>query len=171
MAAAYAVPLAVLPSSLWRIGLLLGLPFIGVDSDLYVDFSIADVIYILALSLVGMTAALLTLGLVQRWGEVLPRWLPLLGGRRVRPAFAVSVACLGAFLVLLISWQFLRGGAMLFDNAESGLETHFTASGQVLLIGTYLPFLAWGPLLLAVTWSYWRRTRVAVDAPRVDRAA
>jgi hypothetical protein len=27
--------------------------------------------------------AILTLGLVQRWGEVFPRWIPFLGGKRV----------------------------------------------------------------------------------------
>ncbi|MGW3581096.1 hypothetical protein ACWDM8_07195 [Streptomyces rubiginosohelvolus] len=29
--------------------------------------------------------AILTIGLVRGWGEVAPAWIPLIGGRRVRP--------------------------------------------------------------------------------------
>jgi hypothetical protein len=33
---------------------------------------------------VAVGGAILTLGLVQRWGEIFPRWIPRLGGRRSR---------------------------------------------------------------------------------------
>ncbi len=36
-----------------------------------------------ALATLAVGGAILTLGLVQRWGEVFPRWIPLLGGKRV----------------------------------------------------------------------------------------
>ncbi|MFI1680909.1 hypothetical protein [Streptomyces sp. NPDC020607] len=35
-------------------------------------------------------------GLVREWGEVVPAWVPVLGGRRVRPLAAVVPALLGA---------------------------------------------------------------------------
>jgi hypothetical protein len=35
------------------------------------------------LATVAVGGAVLTLGLVQRWGEVFPRWLPVLAGQRV----------------------------------------------------------------------------------------
>lgn len=39
---------------------------------------------------------LLSLGLVQRWGEELPGWIPWVGGRRFHPLVAVVPAALGA---------------------------------------------------------------------------
>ncbi|WP_141746805.1 hypothetical protein [Streptomyces agglomeratus] len=70
--AAYAVPLVTLPSGLWRIALVAGLP---VASDpVRTGWG---VLYVLTLTAVSEALALLTLGLVQPWGEVVPRWIPL----------------------------------------------------------------------------------------------
>ena len=44
----------------------------------------------------GLVGAVLTLGLVQRWGEVFPRWMIGLAGRRVPIALAVVPASPGA---------------------------------------------------------------------------
>ncbi|MFD6228995.1 hypothetical protein ACFWFZ_19300 [Streptomyces sp. NPDC060232] len=38
----------------------------------------------------------MSLGLVRRWGEELPRWIPRLGGRRFHPLVAVVPAAPGA---------------------------------------------------------------------------
>ncbi|MRR28967.1 hypothetical protein EG834_01220 [bacterium] len=47
----------------------------------------------------GLVGALLTLGLVQRWGEVFPRWMVGLAGRRVPIGLAVIPALLAAVLL------------------------------------------------------------------------
>ena len=48
----------------------------------------------LGLALLSLGGAVLTHGLVARWGEVFPRWIPGLGGRPVPPMLAVVPASL-----------------------------------------------------------------------------
>ncbi|GAA0271258.1 hypothetical protein GCM10010302_06030 [Streptomyces polychromogenes] len=50
--------------------------------------------YVVGLSVLTEAPALLTTGLVSEWGEVVPRWVPLIGGRRVAPLVAVIPAFL-----------------------------------------------------------------------------
>lgn len=52
--------------------------------------------YLLLLSGLSMGLALLTLGLVHDWGERVPGWVPLLGGRTVPTRAAVFPAAAGA---------------------------------------------------------------------------
>ncbi|MBB4943934.1 hypothetical protein FHR32_008335 [Streptosporangium album] len=155
--AAHAVPLVVLPSSLWRVALVAGIPT-GIAQPVIIGAG--EKVYILSLSVVSELAAFMTLGLVRPWGEVVPRWIPLLGGRRVRPLAAVIPACIGAGLVALICAWAVRGLLV-------GLTDQWSPAGLAVLAVCYLPLLAWGPLLLAVTWSYWRRHRRPVAAGEV----
>jgi hypothetical protein len=60
------------------------------------------------LATVAVCGALLTLGLVQRWGEVFPRWLPGVGGKRVPPALAIVPAMLVALVVTSAGLSFIR---------------------------------------------------------------
>ncbi|WP_067186386.1 hypothetical protein [Microtetraspora niveoalba] len=152
--AAHTVPLLALPSGLWRVALVAGVP-IGFNGQV----PPGETAYILALSVVSELAALMTLGLVRPWGEVAPRWIPLIGGRRVRPAAAIVPACVGAALIALICAWALRG------QFQGMLADEMTTAGHALLIACYLPLLGWSPLLLAVTYSYWRRHRRATAVP------
>ncbi|MFD0661346.1 hypothetical protein [Thermocatellispora tengchongensis] len=81
------MPLLVLPSSLWRIGLAMGLPLGYTEQGLrdIIGTTMWGPLYLVALAALTEGAALLTLGLVRPWGEVVPRWIPLLGGRTIRP--------------------------------------------------------------------------------------
>ncbi|CAM3245257.1 hypothetical protein [Stackebrandtia soli] len=155
--AAHAVPLVVLPSSLWRVGLVLDLPVIGALNPLWTFTPVAEVVYILLLSIVGEAAALLTLGLVRPWGQVAPSWIPFIGGKPVNPVAAVTASCVGAFFVLVVCVQMVAGGV------GAGFSGILNASGQVVMVACYLPFLAWPPLLLAVTYSYYRRNRAGTS--------
>ncbi|MBB0247150.1 hypothetical protein FNQ90_24240 [Streptomyces alkaliphilus] len=153
--AAHAVPLLTLPSGLWRIALAAGLPVS--------EISLRDgreVLYVVSLSVLLGALALLTLGLVQPWGEVVPRWIPLLGGRGVPPLAATVPALLGGIAL-----------AGLFSRA---FHSHCTGVGQeaigtpaqyALLWLCYLPLLAWPPLLISVAIAYHRR-RTAFPLPR-----
>jgi hypothetical protein len=106
------------------------------------------------LSVVSECLALLTLGLVRPWGEVVPRWIPLLGGRRVRPAAAVVPALLGAAGLLgLCAWSLYAQYAGLGEGLDG------SPFQDVLLVVCYAPLLAWPPLLAAVTIAYHRRRR------------
>src|SRR6266511_723890 len=52
-----------------------------------------------ALGTMGLVGSILTVGLVRRWGEVFPRRIPVLRGRRVPIPLAVVPAMVVAFLV------------------------------------------------------------------------
>lgn len=144
---AHAVPLLVLPSAVWRIAFVAGLPVAGIPVGGGLEH-----VYVIALVLVSEGAALLTLGLVQPWGEVVPRWIPLLGGRAVRPMAAFLPAVTGA-AALVVVWGWVFWGMATTDFFE-----HFDSTAQRLLVTScYLPLLAWGPLLAAVAIAYRRR--------------
>lgn len=143
---AHLVPLLTLPSGLWRIALVIGLPLTNAEVG---GFWMR--VYIVSLSLVSEGAALLTLGLVQPWGEVAPRWIPIIGGRRVRPLAAFIPAITGAaFLTALWTWVF-------WGMAGSEFYDYFNGPQAVIVTLAYVPLLAWGPLLAVVAIAYVRR--------------
>ncbi len=142
------VPLLVLPSAMWRLAFVAGLPVAA--GGLGDPPGFGERVYIVGLSLVTEGLALLTHGLVRPWGEVVPRWIPLVGGRRVPPLAAVLPAVFGAIALTAIwtyaTWQFID------DPTVIGGAGH-----QWLLAVCYLPLLGWGPVLLAVAVAYYRR--------------
>jgi hypothetical protein len=144
--AAHLVSLVVLPSALWRLGLVLGFSMGGTTNGEPVHVTGGEAVYVLSLSVVTEGLALLTLGLVKPWGLRFPR--------RVVLAFAgfgvVSLA-------LLWGYAFRD-----FPNVAQGSENlQFSDAGYVLLLVCYMPLLLWAPLLAAVTFDYARRTRPA----------
>ncbi|WP_067488800.1 hypothetical protein [Actinomadura hibisca] len=153
--AAHAVPLVVLPSGLWRFALGLGVPLGFAEGSDLADFPHPVVTpYVFGLSLVAEFFAFLTLGLVRGWGEVFPRWMPLIGGRDVPALAATGVASLGAVAVSLIFGALGLGwrDAMAAPDSPHGF-------GALVMSAAYLPLLAWGPLLAAVTVHYYLRRR------------
>lgn len=129
------------------------------DDDPCLNSSITPVfewVYVTAiLPIVQLGLALLSLGLVQRWGVGFPRWLPLLGRRRVPISFGVAAAISGAVgIVAVVVWtQIIRGGQPR-DPAPPGC----TLPGDDVH-AYYLPMLLWPPLLLILAWHYRRRRR------------
>jgi hypothetical protein len=171
--AAHLITLLVLPSGLWRVGIALGFSM-GISSAAGVDASSGlvrgwGVFYVLALTALSEAISLLSLGLVRPWGEVFPRWIPLLGGRRVPPIPATLVAATGAVALTAI-WTFATVNFFRLTLAgPPGQGLEFTnAWWEALVIACYVPLLLWGPLLLVVTWSYYqrRRPRSPVSASR-----
>lgn len=158
--AAHAVPLVTLPSGLWRIALAGGLPVS--------EFPLRsgwEVLYVVSLAVVSEALALLTLGLVRPWGEVVPRWVPLLGGRRVPPLAATVPALLGGVALSgLLSWAFYS------HYTGAGQDMIGAPAQQALLLLCYVPLLAWPPLLVAVTIAYYRRRTAVSSATRSHRA-
>ncbi|GHG99484.1 hypothetical protein [Streptomyces lanatus] len=108
-------------------------------------------LYLILLFVVSEALGLLTLGLVQPWGETVPRWIPRLGGRSVPPLAAVVPATLGALVSMATVYYFFL--AIVFGGFPPGHST----TEKALLTASYLPLLAWGPLLGAVTYAYYRR--------------
>lgn len=163
--AALLVPLVVLPSSVWRISAVaLHVPIV---KDLPADSSgnlpswIPVELYVVLLSIVSELLAFTAVGLVSTWGEVFPQWVPFLRGRRVPTLAAVIPGAIGAtiltvlwieMLVMLALGRTLTGGAIPDDGV---LDVH-TWQGLLAAV-MYAPLIAWGPLLGAVTFAYYRR--------------
>ncbi|MQS13641.1 hypothetical protein F7Q99_15515 [Streptomyces kaniharaensis] len=155
--AAKATVWTTLPSGLWRIAFGFGVP-VGFSGQLAEDYGRHQpgwgTVYVIALSALAEGLAFLTVGLVRPWGRVAPTWIPLIGGRAVRPLAAIVPAALGAGI---LTWL---GMAALFGGWSSNASDPGAPRGFALVVMTlcYLPLVAWGPLLGAVTFDYARRT-------------
>ncbi|MGW0665171.1 hypothetical protein [Streptodolium elevatio] len=155
---AKAAALTLLPSGLWRIAIAFGWDsgFAAGDPLHHSNFPGNTSFYLVALSIFAELLGLLALGLVQNWGEVLPRWVPWLGGRRIPTAAAVVPASLGALAVTLITvtgaFAWNDAGAMGSPEAPDGTK-------YWIMTACYAPLLLWGPLLAVVTVAYYLRRR------------
>jgi hypothetical protein len=103
----------------------------------------------------GLVGTALMLGLVQRWGEVFPRWMIGLAGRRVPIALAVIPASLAAVLLLV--------GGLTIWSGYAQMAAAAAGSGQALwvLVGPTLLFPVWGAALAVATLGYYYRRRGA----------
>ncbi|MGW2252363.1 hypothetical protein ACWCXH_19475 [Kitasatospora sp. NPDC001660] len=155
--AARAAVCTTVPSGLWRIALGVGVP-VGFGGAMAEEvrryYPGWGTVYVVALSAVAETLAFLTVGLVRPWGLVVPRWIPLVGGRAVHPFAAIVPAALGSAVLTALGLLALFGG-WARNMAEPG-SPHGVAAAVMTL--AYLPLVAWGPLLGAVTVDYARRT-------------
>jgi hypothetical protein len=149
--AAHLVPLTTLPSGLWRLPLAFGASMGTMTDGAPMHVHGWESAYVVGLSIVAECAALLTLGLVRPWGERVPSWFPLIGGRDIPPMAVIVPATLGT-LALAGIWGFAFRNFLELPDVEFSHE-----AWRVLLVACYVPLLAWAPLLGAVTWAYWRR--------------
>jgi hypothetical protein len=159
---AHAIPFLTLPSGLWRLGLVFGSTMGMLDDNGNPAHlgGIGAKVYVVSLSIVSELVALTALGLVSRWGEVAPHWIPFIGGRRVHPYAAIVPAVLGS-LSLIAIWTYG------FRDAFTDHFIPFSGTGwKVLMMACYAPLNLWGPALLVVTWAYYRR-RVSPTAVAV----
>ncbi len=164
---AWATPGCVIPSGIWRTLVGIGVPLGWTDEQLRLEripgFGTG---YVIVLTLVTVSAAALTLGLVYPWGDRVPAWVPGAGGRRIPTWLPVSLATAGAATVAVlvalsvIHWSDVSGFA---DRPRSGWA--------LLMLGCYLPAGLWPGLLLTVTWSYLRRRTRTGSVPVRDAAA
>lgn len=168
--AAYAVPLTVLPSSVWRIAVCtFHAPIMRGDLGSALGSSgrpgLPLGLYVILLSIVSELLAFTAVGLVSTWGEVVPRWIPVLHGRRVPALAAVVPAALGAaVLTLLWTWMAVSMSLGLRIDGRPQAATAPVSFGDwkgLVAVAAYAPLLLWGPLLGAVTISYWRRRRLS----------
>lgn len=152
--AAHLCALVALPTGVWRLLLATG-HSAGYTAEGYaaMDFTGGGTVYLIGLSVVSEVVALLALGLVRPWGEVLPRWVPVLGGRTLPRLAVVVPAGLGALALTVLWTPLLAWWSLPHDD--------LTAGGRLVVGLLYLPLIAWGPLLAAVTVSYNRRRRAA----------
>ncbi|MFG3509981.1 hypothetical protein ACGF5F_31270 [Streptomyces sp. NPDC047821] len=162
---AHLAALAPLPSGLWRLAAAFGVPvgFTGTNALADVTPGSFFSLYMIGLSLFAEALALLSLGLVQRWGHFFPSWLPLVGRRRVPTWFAVGLAGSGA----LVLTAFTTLGAFAWNGPDTMAHPESPKGiAYVVMTACYAPLLAWGPLLAVATAHYWLRRRRAHAAGR-----
>jgi hypothetical protein len=101
----------------------------------------------------GLVGAILMLGLVQRWGEVFPRWMIGLAGRRVPIALAVVPASIMSVLFIVAGITLWSGYKQMVEAAAaSGLDFWIIA-------GPVAVFPVWGVALAVATLGYYYRRR------------
>ncbi|MER6256054.1 NYN domain-containing protein [Streptomyces sp. NPDC001584] len=98
----------------------------------------------LGLAIASTAGGVLTHGLVARWGEVWPRWVPFKAGRPVALATAIVPALLVAVVLIPGGLQMIRGGDQPF-----GWGTNYPA----------MLWVVWGAALGAATLGYYFRRR------------
>lgn len=151
---AWATVAFVVPSATWRVAVGLGADLGWSESQLErQQIPGAGTVYVIVLSVLSLVAAGLTVGLVKPWGEWLPLWL---GGRPLPAGAIVAVAVSGA---CVLAWITIM--SIMNWNQVSGFDDDRSSGWARLMIACYLPAALWAPMLLVVTWDYWRRRRGA----------
>ncbi|MBY0598028.1 hypothetical protein [Bacillus bingmayongensis] len=102
-----------------------------------------------SLATVALGGAILTLGLIQRWGEHFSRWFPFVAGKRVPLSLAIIPASLVSIMVTSAGLMYIRkvintGG---LDHRGWALE------------GPELLWPIWGIALFGATIAYYYRRR------------
>ena len=109
------------------------------------------------LATIAVGGALLTLGLVQEWGEVFPRWVPFLRGGRVPVLLAVVPASLVSVLVTAAGLMFVR--LTLTGQLAAVLGEGVLTADNWAALGPELLWPVWGVALGAATLAYYHRRR------------
>jgi proline iminopeptidase len=147
--ATYAAAMLALPYPIVRIAWGLGIP-LGVPAGSLDDSGLGLRIGESVLGGLAVGGAVLTLGLTQRWGEVFPRWIPRLRGRRVPIWLAVVPATWAAVVMSqaglrIVTWTLTGEASITADDWGSGAPGLF--------------WLPWGVALGAATYAYYLRRR------------
>ena len=144
--AAFAV-IAPLAYATTRLAWVVGVP-LGISESLLRQVRSEMLGAAAGLASVAIGGAILTVGLVRPWGEVFPRWMPIVRGRRVPPALAIVPASFVAVLV------FAAGLGITRDVLRDGLiAVDWLANAPGLL------WPLWGLGLGAATLAYYYRRR------------
>jgi hypothetical protein len=158
---------APLPYSLSRLLWAAGVP-VGIDGELLREFHSPGwgSLYILMLAALADATALLTHAVVRSRARNVPAWIPVLGGRRVRPRLVIATLLL---LTGVLTWRgalhlsFVFHGFHIPDDI-SGVP-HWSLWAQAVLVWI------WAASLAAATLAYHRATRAWPDQPARSRTA
>jgi hypothetical protein len=147
---AYLIPFLVLPSAIWRLSYIVG---VWIDGPGPCDTEkLGEGLYIASLSFLSMGFALLAVGLVRPWGEV------FLGRPVPTRAVAIAMTAGATLITLIVSYYVLNQLFGFVEGLTKPLPAGCEPPGDGVLV-LYAPMLVWPPLLYAVTYQYWLRTR------------
>lgn len=136
-----------LPHLVWAMGIPLGIP-----ADMLSEArSGANTAGILALSFAPVVGSVLTIGLVCKWGQRFPLWVPVLSGREVPPSMAIVPAAIVALALIcygvigiVIMTRDIAGSATLWSDVANGWAVDMTE----------VVFFVWGVALSVATYDY-----------------
>jgi hypothetical protein len=114
----------------------------------------------LFLATFGLVGVVLMLGLVQRWGEVFPRWMIGLARKRVPIALAIIPAALVSVVLIvggIAIWSSL--GQMVANLVATGAGNSEVIGAIIFQVGPTLLFPVWGVALAVATLGYYYRRR------------
>jgi hypothetical protein len=140
----------------WALGIPLGM------SEEYLRRGQASGTWIsgLFLATFGVVGAILTLGLVQRWGEIFPRWMIGVAGRRVPIAMALVPASLVSVLLVVGGIGIWFALPQMAVALAVGGATGIGIIGEIIFqVGPTLLFPVWGVGLAVATLGYYYRRR------------
>ncbi|MBM2619942.1 hypothetical protein JIG36_30960 [Actinoplanes sp. LDG1-06] len=148
--AAYVAALIPVLYALTRFAWVLGVP-LGLPSDALDELRNSGAVWAgLGLGAFAVVGAILTLGLVQRWGEVFPRWTAGLAGQRVPIRLATVPATLVSIFVMSASVAFYAD-PVFFDKLTT----------DTMAVAPMLAWPVWSVALGAATLAYHLRRRPA----------
>jgi hypothetical protein len=133
----------------WALGMPLGIS----EEDLRTGQEIGRWTSGLFLANFGLVGGVLMLGLLQRWGEVFPRWMIGLAGRRVPIALAVVPASIVSVLLIV------GGISILSSYDQTAVNAAATGENIWIVVGPTLLFPLWGAALAVATLGYYFRRR------------
>ncbi|MEV4118723.1 hypothetical protein [Micromonospora sp. NPDC049645] len=151
------------PHGLWVLGVPIGISERELD-DIQRNLSTPVGV---AITLVPPLAGLLVLGLVQRWGQRFPRWVPGLHGRQVPRRLAVIPAAVVA--LTLVSYGVLSI-AVLVGDLIAGRSRWSDVWDGWAVTATLLVFLCWGVSMAVTTAGYALATSAAAARPGLSRS-
>jgi len=158
--AVYVAMVAPVFYALTRFAWVLGIPLGMSEEALHSGQEAGTWISGLFLAGFGLVGAALMLGLVQRWGEMFPRWMLGLAGRRIPIPLAVIPASLAAVLLTVGGIGIWFGLDQMVANAVAAGAQGIGLVGEITFqVGPTLLFPIWGVALAVATLGYYYRRR------------
>ncbi|WP_433247993.1 hypothetical protein ACQPYK_48030 [Streptosporangium sp. CA-135522] len=150
-AAVFALPYGIVRLA-WAVNIPLGVPAGFLAGGSGAESAKSSLAWLSEFVLGGLCVggAILTLGLIQRWGEIFPRWIPYLRGRRVSISLAVVPALCAAAMMIEAGLRILMW--VVTGEVTIGADTWGMA-------GPGLFWLPWGTALATATYAYYLRRR------------
>jgi hypothetical protein len=116
-----------------------------------------------AVTLAPLAGSVLTLALGRRWAQVLPPWLPAVGGRHVpRGVPLVSATVVG----VLVTAYGVIGVAIMAQDLTHGRVTIADLVSSWAVVTTEFVFVLWGVALLLAAPEFARATRCRLCTAR-----
>lgn len=136
------------------------------DAALYRD-SLTNTLYVIGLDALQVLVAAVCFGLIRPWGEIVPRWVPWVGGTRIHRLIPTVIGTAG----VIVLWVILLQLAVAFGLSWWGITDGWTPdrgmSGgeRALLVVAYVPFFIWPAAVSAAIVGYWKRRAPDTERP------